>query len=1280
MDLTDDPYDSIASAFFAATADVDMAPLHARFVEGLPPGAHVLDAGCGSGRDARAFAALGLRVTAFDASTALARLASAHCGFEVAVRRFEDMDEADRYDGIWCCASLLHVPRDEIPATLARLWRALRPGGRLYASFKPGTEDRFDGGRHFTDADEPQLRTWFDALPGVQSLEVWPSDDRRPDRPQRWINLLARRAPRRRVITGGEDDPFLPHLSEAISGATQADLAVAFVKVTGLRLLMPDLETLVDDASPRRLRILTSDYLDVTDPEALRLLLLLRDRGAQVRVFATRPGGSGFHLKAYLFARMEGERLVAGTGFIGSSNISRQALQHGLEWNYRIVHPDEAGFVEARQQFEALFAHPATVALDDAWIDAYEHRRRAPVLELAPGSREHEPPPVPTPIQRDALQALADTRDDGYRRGLVVLATGLGKTWLAAFDAVATGARRVLFVAHREEILSQAATTFLRIAPGLRVGFWGGGVRDTAVDVLCASVQTLGRAEHLARFDPRHFDYVVVDEFHHAAAGTYRRLLAHFEPAFLLGLTATPERTDQSDILSLCDDNLVYTCHLFDGIEAGLLSPFHYFGIRDVSVDYREIPWRNGGFDLEHLSAKLATRARARHALTEWRQRALRRTLAFCVSTRHADFMAAQFTAAGVAAVAVYAGSSVGRTQALDQLRDGRVQVLFSVDLFNEGVDLPEIDTVMMLRPTVSRIVFLQQLGRGLRRSDCKSHLVVLDFIGNHHSFLGTPQALFGTGAGQAALAAFARSVEQGTLSLPRGCFVNYDLELVDLWKALEGGGAPQDYRTLRDVLGRRPTLTEFWRSGSPLAAMRRHSGHWFALVRGAGDLSPEEADVATRWSDLLREVETSSMTRSFKMVLLEALLELDGLAAPVALDRLAARSRAVLERRRRLLADLSPTLRDAPGTSPVWQRHWLDNPVAAWTGAHRSVRGVRVFFRVADGAFGLASTVPPTDRAVLAGLLQELVDQRLAAYEVRIDLPVEAANVVPFPGRSVDAVDLPYFPDLKIACGHFRAASTEAVSVRRVPARYGPLDPARHFLAHAIGRSMDGGKHPVRDGDLLLLELITPTKAGSITGQVVAIERGDPGTGDSQYLLRVVTKAADGGYVLKAQNPDYDDLSATDEMRTLARLRAIVDPLELSVGQSFDRDAIAALFGQTFNPGSWNAGHVTVPDRQAHVLLVTLNKQGKAEEHRYADHWIDGHRFHWQSQNATTPQSKRGRELIAHEALGIAIHLFVRESKLAGGKAAPFTYHGRVRYVSHEGSGPISVVFAVRA
>jgi superfamily II DNA or RNA helicase/HKD family nuclease/SOS-response transcriptional repressor LexA len=1275
-------YRQNAVSFFEATVSVNMSPLHEAFLSKLPTRAHVLDAGCGSGRDAKVFADLGHVVSAFDASADLARLASAHCGFEVAARTFAEVTEVEAYDGIWCCASLLHVPAAEMASILRGLWRALRPRGCLYLSFKLGAGERADGGRDFTDTDEVTLRGWLDSLPHVAAIETWITEDQRPDRFERWINALVVRAPApaRKLVTGG-DDPFLPHLSQAMARATEIDIAVAFIKTTGLRLLMSDLLAALlppgESGAPlRRVRVLTSDYLDVTDPEALRLLLLLQDRGADVRVYVTQA--TSFHLKAYVFAKSAANELIEGTAFIGSSNISRQALQDGLEWNYRVAYPGDPGFLEARQRFGELFAHSRTVPLSDRWIESYELRRVPQARAVAPDSQEQELPPEPTSVQLEALAALADTRDAGFQRGLVVLATGLGKTWLAAFDATRMGARRVLFVAHREEILSQAAQTFLRIRPKSRVALYRGQSHDVEVDVLCASVQTLARTEHLERFAPQHFDYVVIDEFHHAAAATYRRVLGHFAPAFLLGLTATPDRTDQSDILSLCDDNLVFTRNLFEGIQAKLLAPFHYHGILDESVDYREVPWRNGRFDPEQLSNKLATLARSRHAVKEWRAKAQKRTLAFCVSVVHAEFMAAQFEKAGIASAAVYSGSSLGRSEALERLREGQLSVIFSVDLFNEGVDLPSIDTVMMLRPTESKILFLQQLGRGLRRADQKQHLVVLDFIGNHQSFLQKPQALFGVGATYKALAAFGRSAEEGRLDLPDGCYVNYDLKIIEFLKSLDSAGTQKDYEALRVSLGHRPTLAEFYRSGASVQAMRQRHGSWFALVEAMGDLDAGEIRNLSKFGGLLKEVEVTPMTRSFKMILLEALLELDGLANPPTIADLSHRSWQVLRRRNSLLADLPESIAQLPdGHSDKWQRYWLDNPINAWVGGNRSDRA-GAFFRVENNRFHLVTVPPEGDRASLEAMLQELIDYRLAAYEVRSAVTVASSNVIAFTPKTRIERELPYFPNLKIACGHFRAGRADVEEYRALPASYGQLDPTRHFIARASGHSMDGGKNPIRDGDYLLLELVGAANAGSITGTVMAIERQDELGGDNQYLLRTVTKQGEGRYVLKANNPDYEDLPATDDMRTLARLKAVVDPMDLNVGQSFAREDIPALFGESFNAGSWHVGHVVLNEKKVHVLLVTLNKQGKAQEHRFHDHWIDENTFHWQSQNATMPASKRGQEIIQHKAMGIDFHLFVRETKLEAGKGAPFVYQGKASYQSHTGSSPMSVTFSV--
>ncbi len=307
-----------------------------------------------------------------------------------------------------------------------------------------------------------------------------------------------------------------------------------------------------------------------------------------------------------------------------------------------------SGFQDVVNGFEALFSHPSTRPLDQMWIDAYALRRPlgpsfvGQGTVASPEEAAPEPPPQPHEIQREALAALEKTRAEGNIAGLVVLATGLGKTWLSAFDSDRPQFRRILFVAHREEILDQALKTFRRVRPSARLGRFTGTAKEPDADVLFASIQTLGRRRHLDDFRPDEFDYIVVDEFHHASAATYRRLIEHFRPKFLLGLTATPERTDGGDLLALCQENLVYRCDLTEGIRRELLSPFRYFGVPD-EVDYANIPWRASRFDEEALTQAVATQARAENALEQYRSRAGQRTLAFCVSQRHADFMAEFF-------------------------------------------------------------------------------------------------------------------------------------------------------------------------------------------------------------------------------------------------------------------------------------------------------------------------------------------------------------------------------------------------------------------------------------------------------------------------------------------------------------------------------------------------------------------------------------------------------------------------------------------------------------
>ena len=425
-----------------------------------------------------------------------------------------------------------------------------------------------------------------------------------------------------RLVTGG-GDPLLPHLLSNLDRSTECDIAVAFLLDSGARMIGAHLRDFLGRGG--RARILVGDYLDVTEPTALRRLNDLSGN-IDIRVYEARD--RGFHLKTYIF-RAHGQ----GIAFVGSSNLSAPALTESVEWNYKVVaHNERAGFSEIIAGFEGIFTAEPTVLADEAWISKYEARRVRPDWRAAEVAEEAPlPAAVPHALQQAALASLVGTRQEGFSAGLVVLATGLGKTWLSAFDSDRPEFRRILFVAHREEILNQAIDNFRRVRPKASIGRLAASEREIDADLLFASVQTLSRTQHLNGFDPVTFDYVIIDEFHHAAAGTYRRIIDHFQPKFLLGLTATPERMDGGDLLALCQENLVFEASVPDGVSADLLCPFQYWGVPDL-VDYTNIPWRKSRFDPTELTAAVATEARAENALEQFRKHDAKRCIAFCCS------------------------------------------------------------------------------------------------------------------------------------------------------------------------------------------------------------------------------------------------------------------------------------------------------------------------------------------------------------------------------------------------------------------------------------------------------------------------------------------------------------------------------------------------------------------------------------------------------------------------------------------------------------------------
>jgi superfamily II DNA or RNA helicase/diadenosine tetraphosphate (Ap4A) HIT family hydrolase len=780
---------------------------------------------------------------------------------------------------------------------------------------------------------------------------------------------------RDRPVTGGIEHALLRPLLEDLDASHQVDIAVAFVLESGVELIGAHLREILERGGT--VRFLTGDYMDATDPRALRRLLDL-EGNIQRRVFESTS--ESFHPKAYIFVGRSG----SGVAYVGSSNLTRPALTYGIEWNYRVSSAeDPSGFAEVTRAFTELFAHRATRFLDAEWIDAYAKRRRvqpsAPI-DVSPETPRQGPPP--NEVQEEALDALDRTRAAGNSAGLVVLATGLGKTYLAALDSNRNYPvyRRVLFVAHREEILAQAMDTFRWVRPDARMGFYNGQDKLPDAEVLFASIQTLGRMHHLKNFDRRAFDYMVVDEFHHAAAGTYRRLIDYFQPKFLLGLTATPERTDGGDLLALCQENLVYRCDFIDGIRRGLLCPFHYFGVPD-EVDYTNIPWRSSRFDEEELTKALATQTRAQNALDQYRAKAGTRTLAFCCSQRHADFMAEFFRNAGLRVASVHSGaSSDPRAGSLEKLRDGAIDVAFAVDMFNEGVDVPQVDTVMMLRPTESRLLWLQQFGRGLRKAETKTHLTLIDYIGNHRTFLLKPQTLFQLAPGDGAIDRTLNQVLAGEVDLPPGCEVTYDLRAVDIIRGLLR--LPRDdealkvyYEDFRERYGARPQASETFHEGYSPRSARRTYGSWLRFVRSMGNLSAEQEQVLDTHGTFLDALEITGMVKSYKMVLLLAMLNEDALPGEIAIGRLTLAFAEAAGRSARLRQDVTVPLADTADL----QRLLEQNPIAAWSGGKGT--GDVPYFAYENGRFRFAMNVAPDQREAFQELVREIIDWRLAEY-----------------------------------------------------------------------------------------------------------------------------------------------------------------------------------------------------------------------------------------------------------------------------------------------------------
>jgi superfamily II DNA or RNA helicase/diadenosine tetraphosphate (Ap4A) HIT family hydrolase/HKD family nuclease len=820
-------------------------------------------------------------------------------------------------------------------------------------------------------------------------------------------------APPTTLTTGHPDSPLWPRLASRLAGAASVDILSSFVRLSGLDVIETALFAAV--ARGACIRILVSDYLGISDPRALQRLLgwigaaeeaapedatstRLHPPPLDVRLILTAElpnSPASFHPKAWCIRdTLESDSPDATSAsststclVVGSSNLSRAALLTGIEWN--LVTSARAA-PAAAGRFTAAFTELWHVArpLTPALITDYS----GTVQRLWPDGMAFDEPSgdrvqlVPRPWQERALASLLRLRESGCGRALAAVATGMGKTWLAALDVRAVGHRlrrrpRILIVAHRSQILAQAEAAITSLLDGefgpAQVSWYLGSQNDFSGELVIASIQKLCRPAGLELLEATRFDYAILDEVHHAQAPTWRRVLASLRADFVLGLTATPERADGVDVATLFDDNLACLASIGDGIEEESLVPFHYIGIADT-IEYSQIPWRSGRFDPAELERAVMTSARMERLWEAMQAHSGTRTIFFCCSRRHASFTRDWLRSRGLTAAAVFSGTgSDPLGESLDALRNGTLTSLCAVDLFNEGLDIPAVDRIVMLRPTESKVLFLQQLGRGLRTSPGKQRLLVLDFVGNHRTFASRLLHLLAIGNHNAGWNGVRNLVAGSPPPLPPGCLVDLDLAARDLLQEFlpQGAVAARDaYRQWRDDNQRRPTALEFFRSGHRPRTVAAAQDGWLNFVKSEGDLTAEETECLAAHADWFRMLETTALNRSYKMIVLRVLLDRDAIPEGLPLEQLSLACRRHLQQHQVLSRDVS----EQAGLSDAeWCTWWKKWPITRWLDDQAG----RTWFHLQSNRFRFRPSIAPNLITSFIRLTGELIDWRIAAY-----------------------------------------------------------------------------------------------------------------------------------------------------------------------------------------------------------------------------------------------------------------------------------------------------------
>lgn len=636
-----------------------------------------------------------------------------------------------------------------------------------------------------------------------------------------------------------EEKKVLTTLLSELYKCDEFFFSVAFVTNSGVATIIHCLEML--EKRGVKGKIIASSYQNFTQPQALRRLTAFKN--IELKIVTE----NNFHAKSYIFRKGETYNLI-----IGSSNLTQNALSFNKEWNLKVTSRQEGELLRyVMQEFNKTFEIAECV--DEKWLLNYEavykaqfQKKRQMMIEV-----QETQPILPNQMQLEALTGLEALRSQGKEKALLISATGTGKTYLSAFDVARVRPKRLLFIVHRENITRAARRSFKRICDkGIKMGVLSGSKKDYDADYIFATVQTVSKDEVMHQFAPEAFDYIIIDEVHRSGAASYEKILQYFKPRFLLGMSATPERTDGYDIYKAFDYNIAYEIRLGRALEEQMLCPFHYYGISELEIDGQVIEDKSA-FKLlvcEERVNRIIERATF-YGCDQGRVKGL----VFCSSVKEADELSQKFNERGYQTIALNGShSEEQREAAIKQLekneREGEfLDYIFTVDIFNEGVDIPSVNQIIMLRPTQSAIVFIQQLGRGLRKTEDKEYVVVIDFIGNYSNNYLVPIALYGDRSYNKDH--LRKLISNGSGSVPGVSTVDFDTvtkeriyEAIDRTNMLLKKALVDEYRLLKYKLGRKPMMMDFVTYGSrdPFGFVD-YAGSYYQFARSVDEEEVEQ-------------------------------------------------------------------------------------------------------------------------------------------------------------------------------------------------------------------------------------------------------------------------------------------------------------------------------------------------------------------------------------------------------------------------------------------------------